>query len=299
MKKIKPVAIIFRPEFAEGLKQTALCFMSYALPLLFTFNFSLFTFHSFSQTVTWTGAVDNDWHKPCNWNTLAVPTCNDNVVIPSVTNKPTISATACAKTINPQTGAGLTIQSPTLLQIGPCPCTPTENTCPCTPNTWTQKADFANGTLGGRYSAVGFSIGTKGYIGIGLGSTYKDFWEYDPSNNTWTQKADFGGGLRYYSVGFSIGTKGYIGTGANGTPYKKDFWEYDPSNNTWTQKADFGAPSGTARRGVVGFSIGAKGYAGTGEDVTATYKKDFWEYDPVGNTWTQKTDFGGLEEIMQ
>ena len=31
--------------------------------------------------------------------------------------------------------------------------------------------------------------------------------------------------------------------------------------NTWTQKADFG---GTARCGAVGFSIGSKGYIGTG-----------------------------------
>ena len=42
---------------------------------------------------------------------------------------------------------------------------------------------------------------------------------------------------------------------------QKDFWEYDPAANTWTQKADFG---GTARDGAVGFSIGSKGYIGTG-----------------------------------
>lgn len=61
---------------------------------------------------------------------------------------------------------------------------------------WTQKADF-----GGieRVDAIGFSIGTKGYIGTGRNSNtaaeYVDFWEYDPSTNTWTQKADFGGGV--------------------------------------------------------------------------------------------------------
>ena len=41
-----------------------------------------------------------------------------------------------------------------------------------------------------------------------------------------------------------------------------DFWEYDPTTNTWTQKANFG---GTPRDGAVGFSIGSKGYIGTGE----------------------------------
>ena len=42
----------------------------------------------------------------------------------------------------------------------------------------------------------------------------------------------------------------------------KDFWEYDPATNAWTQKADFG---GTARLDAVGFSIGSKGYIGTGK----------------------------------
>ena len=47
-------------------------------------------------------------------------------------------------------------------------------------NTWTQKADYG-GT--GRKNAVGFYIGSKGYIGTGwdgMGDSYdKDFWEYD------------------------------------------------------------------------------------------------------------------------
>lgn len=56
----------------------------------------------------------------------------------------------------------------------------------------------------------------------------------------------------------------------------------------WTQKADFG---GTARNRAVGFSIGDKGYIGTGFDGVA--RKDFWEYDPTTDSWTQKADFGG------
>ena len=158
-------------------------------------------------------------------------------------------------------------------------------------NTWTQKADF--GGIG-RSCAVGFSIDNKGYMGLGYdgSSELKDFWEYDPATNTWTQKADFGGTARESVVGFSIGSKGYVGTGWNGSAPTKDFWEYDPSTNTWTQKADFG---GAARSEAVGFSIVNKGYIGPGmlDDSTFTYTKDFWEYDPVANTWTRKSDFGG------
>jgi len=146
------------------------------------------------------------------------------------------------------------------------------------PDTWAQKANFG-GTA--RSGAVGFSIGTKGYIGTGSdGSDKKDFWEYSPATNAWTQKADFGGLPRQHAVGFSIGEKGYIGTGGY-----KDFWEYDPATNVWTQKADFG---GSAKDGAVGFSIGSKGYIGTGN-----YAKDFWEYDPATDAWTQKEAFGG------
>jgi len=96
-------------------------------------------------------------------------------------------------------------------------------------NNWTQKADFG-GTA--RAGAVGFSIGSKGYIGTGSDSFTKDFWEYDPAANTWTQKADFGGTARTDAVGFSIGNKGYIGTGWQNGSLTKDFWEFDPANGT-------------------------------------------------------------------
>ena len=56
----------------------------------------------------------------------------------------------------------------------------------------------------------------------------------------------------------------------------------------WTQKANF---LGVGRLGAVGFSIGDKGYVGTGYD--GSMQGDFWEYDPLADTWTQKADFGG------
>jgi len=147
-------------------------------------------------------------------------------------------------------------------------------------NTWTQKANFGGSA---RTGAVGFSIGSKGYIGTGG----NDFWEYDSATNAWTQKANFGGAARAYAAGFSIGTKGYIGTG-QGSTYYNDFWEYDPSANAWTQKAHF---PGTARLGAAAFTINDKGYIGTGYD--GSYKNDFYQYDPATNLWSQKANFGG------
>lgn len=49
---------------------------------------------------------------------------------------------------------------------------------------------FRGGLL---YTATGFSINSKGYIGTGYdGNSKKDFWEYDPATNSWTQKVHFG-----------------------------------------------------------------------------------------------------------
>jgi len=155
-------------------------------------------------------------------------------------------------------------------------------------NTWMQKANFG-GTA--RSGAVGFSIGSKGYLATGYDANIvtRDLWEYDPSLNTWTQKANYGGIGRDYAVAFSIGTKGYLGTGYNSisTNYN-DFWEYNPSGNTWTQKAN--VPGGP-RSSAIGFSINGKGYIGTGYD--AGPKDDFYEYEPASNIWTQKANVPG------
>lgn len=160
-------------------------------------------------------------------------------------------------------------------------------------NTWIRKADFP---IGGRNNAVGFSIGTKGYIGTGDTTNFptesKDFYEWDQATDTWTRKADFGGSARYQAVGFSIGTKGYIGTGYGPGGYRGDFWEWDQATNTWTKKDSIISAGGTARTSAVGFSIGTKGYIGTGYDGSAL-KKDFYEWDQATNTWTQKADFPG------
>ncbi len=60
------------------------------------------------------------------------------------------------------------------------------------------------------------------------------------------------------------------------------------AQNTWVQKSSFG---GVGRMGAVAFSIGEKGYLGTGGDWSSSYYDDFWEYDPATDSWTQKADF--------
>ena len=81
------------------------------------------------------------------------------------------------------------------------------------------------------------------------------------AQDTWTQKADFGEAGEDMQSDFPSAAKGILEPAMITSAYQKDFWEYDPATNTWTQKADFG---GGSERGAVGFSIGSKGYIGTG-----------------------------------
>jgi N-acetylneuraminic acid mutarotase len=57
--------------------------------------------------------------------------------------------------------------------------------------------------------------------------------------------------------------------------------------DTWQQKQSLGMPT-VSRYQSVSFSINSKGYVGTGSNL-----KDFWEYDPATDVWTQKADFAG------
>ncbi|MBS1657501.1 MAG: fibronectin type III domain-containing protein [Bacteroidetes bacterium] len=63
------------------------------------------------------------------------------------------------------------------------------------------------------------------------------------------------------------------------------------AQSAWSQKKDLNI----ARATGVGFSIAYKGYVGTGGNPNTGIAKDFWEYDPSTNVWTQKADLGGEE----
>lgn len=161
-------------------------------------------------------------------------------------------------------------------------------------DSWIAKTDFGGSK---RVGAVGFSIGTKGYIGLGEGGNpySSDFWQYDSQSNTWTQVANFGGGRRTNAVGFCIGNKGYAGLGYNGGSCPTDLWEYDPSLNYWIPKANLPADG---RYTAIGFSIGNFGYIGQGQNNNLLgYYKDFWQYDPSTDHWTQKRDFPEVQRM--
>jgi N-acetylneuraminic acid mutarotase len=61
--------------------------------------------------------------------------------------------------------------------------------------------------------------------------------------------------------------------------------------NPWIKKASFG---GVGRHRGLGMSIGNKGYIGLGHvngtGIDISYK-DWWQYDPASDSWTQKANF--------
>ncbi len=70
-------------------------------------------------TITWTGAVSQDWNTACNWSPAWVPDLtNGKVLIPNVTNQPEISSSIPdVKAIEVQANARLTINSGSTLNI--------------------------------------------------------------------------------------------------------------------------------------------------------------------------------------
>jgi hypothetical protein len=85
-----------------------------------------------ADTLTWTGALDTDWHKPCNWSPQFVPKCCNNVSVPLTTNQPIVSGVAAAEdlTIYTTNGAQITVNNGANLQIADCPTTIITTACP-------------------------------------------------------------------------------------------------------------------------------------------------------------------------
>jgi Secretion system C-terminal sorting domain/Kelch motif len=122
---------------------------------------------------------------------------------------------------------------------------------------WTQKSSLPGE---GRHRGTGFSIGNKGYFGLGHynsgpnGNVVKaDIWEYDPGTDSWTQKADYGFGGTYGATAFTIGQYAYVGAHV----YAGDqFYKFDPIANVWTLIAT--APIGGSE--TSSFAIDEYGY---------------------------------------
>lgn len=120
--------------------------------------------------------------------------------------------------------------------------------------------------------------------------------EFNVTTNWLALESKPGDGLGYPAI-FSVDSKLYFCTGNNNDwdlDNDNEHWEYDIINNEWTKKSDF---PGLGRAGAFAFVINDKVYFGSGAQVSPLYHitrhvtfNDFWEYDPVNDSWNQLED---------
>ncbi len=149
--------------------------------------------------------------------------------------------------------------------------------------------------------AVVFNIADTAYLGFGqtvLGGN-ECIYKYQSENHVagwWHVLGPFSfleEGERREAVSFVLDKKVYIGLGYYRKKtaveftqrYYDDFYVYDSEEKTWEPLLEFKFP-GEARRGAVAFSLGGKGYVGTGLTEDGRCLSDFYEFDPEKG-WTR------------
>lgn len=133
------------------------------------------------------------------------------------------------------------------------------------------------------------------YIAYGdnnSGTFYRDTDSYNVGANTWSSVTDAPTPARRQSASCEIGGKGYfMGGNSNNAPvtYNLDNDEYAGGTDTWTSKTDMPSPERTS---CGAFAISGIAYlcGGFGPSSGSAVLSDNDSYDPVGDSWTAKTD---------
>lgn len=165
-------------------------------------------------------------------------------------------------------------------------------------NQWMRKTDFPGFARSG---ATAFYLKGVGYAGTGYGTNYyMDFYRYNPATDTWETGVSISGTKRAYATNFIINNKAYVVGGMNNGAYPYDFWMFDPDTQTWEEKEEIGDRTDEdfdddyttiLRMNTVSLVIDGMGYLATGE--TGGLNRYTWEYNPVTDRWTERTEFEG------
>ncbi|CAG5079276.1 N-acetylneuraminate epimerase [Parvicella tangerina] len=151
---------------------------------------------------------------------------------------------------------------------------------------WTEESEFAGIE---RDDAVGFSVGNTGFVGTGRDAGFQytsDFYKFE--NDSWSQIPSILGDARQYCSSFSFSNQGCIVNGVNASDQVLNELQcFDPELNEWSYHSTF---PGLPRLQSASFSIGEKGYCGSGRNDTLVFS-DWYVYDPVRDTWNGISDF--------
>jgi uncharacterized protein (TIGR02145 family) len=173
-----------------------------------------------ADTLTWTGAVDTDWHKPCNWSPQFVPKCCNNVSVPLTSNQPIVSGVAAAEDLSIFTtnGAQLTVNNGANLQIADCPSTITTTACP-------SLAVISTSAVTSITQTTAVSGGTISYQGASAITARGVCWSTSPNPTIANSTTSNGTGIGTFTsnlTGLVAGTTYYArayATNGSGTSY--------------------------------------------------------------------------------
>lgn len=154
-------------------------------------------------------------------------------------------------------------------------------------NIWKQRANFPVEDI----FLPAFSFNGNGFV-----FHENSLWKYEPADDSWSVGPQKSGPFLFTSSRFIIGNYAYfmIGTTASDPPQPGNIcWRYDLVNEVWEDLNPF---DGDPRISPIGFTTGnGKGYAGIGNSGSNDYSfTDFWEYDPLNDSWTEITTYPGM-----
>jgi uncharacterized protein (TIGR02145 family) len=173
-----------------------------------------------ADTLTWSGTVDTNWHKPCNWNPQFVPKCCNNVLVPFTSNQPVVSGIAAAEdvTINSTSGAVIRVNAGANLQVGVCPITITQTACP-------SLAVITTTAVSSITQATAISGGIITYQGVSAVTARGICWSTSANPtlaNSFTTNGSGVGTFTANLTGLTAGTTYYVrafATNTSGTSY--------------------------------------------------------------------------------
>ncbi len=135
----------------------------------------------------------------------------------------------------------------------------------------------------------------KIYVGLGDDATgdLNDWHIYDISTDTWSQVDDIPGNGRHHPFMFPAGEHVYAGMGHSGNLIYDDWYKFNVETELWETMADF---PGESRVAGTQFGHQGKGYVLSGDGSNHNFMPtgEFWEYDPVSDTWTELDPHPGI-----
>lgn len=125
------------------------------------------------------------------------------------------------------------------------------------------------------------------------GTPQSTLYEYDPIGNSWTTKTAGPVGVTNH-ISVIIGGKMYVQGGDSGGPNPESkVWEYDFAGDSWSTKTAGSTTQRFWHHAAVAYEGKLYTYGGAGgSGPSPVIQKNIWEYDPVGDSWTQHNTAG-------